>query len=652
MLIVASVLGCLSPALTVAACAAYKDPFVLPAERRAEADASRLRFAGESRSDHLARVAAFDGWRDAKRRGGAGAGYAFCRDRFLSPATLELAADMRRQFGKLLRDAGFLAEEKEGGESIFVGGEASSAGESSDVYSGKYDERAFASALDDPRAPHNANASDARVMRAAICAGMYPRVVSIRRKGRGGARAVFETIEDGAVDLHPGSVNARYGLRFPHDWLAYGEKVKTEKVYVRDSTCVPAVALLLFGGPLEIEGAEGEEEADDDSVNGDSVTNGGDSVNNGGVVKVLRGAYAFNADRRTLDLVRRLRDALDDVLRAKIERPRDERVGERGRWLARAVSALVADEEREREREREAASAAVRANGGGRFDDERSSRRGGGHSFFSRGAPGGSTREGPGAGARGGTGRVLAGAASCSRASRGASGAGSRGRRGRGGEGREERGRRWFWMVVQQLMEIDTRRTIIFRDERQVCCRRSSINFSAREYGDAQMMRTLRLLARSRPADGALARVSPLTPPGLPPSGVTPPSVSAAGASSSSASSRSRSAGAGAGSRGGGERAGGRGVGKGAARGGARGDESSIKPHARRGGAEGAVEPPREDGSRARRGGTGVDARVRSRARASRVRSRSRGGGGGGDGSGGRAPRARCARCPRRFRSA
>ena len=401
MLIVASVLGCLSPALTVAACAAYKDPFVLPAERRAEADASRLRFAGESRSDHLARVAAFDGWRDAKRRGGAGAGYAFCRDRFLSPATLELAADMRRQFGKLLRDAGFLlAEEKEGGESIFVGGESSSAGESSEYYSGKYDERAFASALDDPRAPHNANASDARVMRAAICAGMYPRVVSIRRKGRGGARAVFETIEDGAVDLHPGSVNARYGLRFPHDWLAYGEKVKTEKVYVRDSTCVPAVALLLFGGPLEIEGAEGEEEADDDSVNGDSVTNGGDSVNNGGVVKVLRGAYAFNADRRTLDLVRRLRDALDDVLRAKIERPRDERVGERGRWLARAVSALVADEEREREREREAASAAVRANG--RFDDETSSRRGGGHSFFSRGPPGGSTREGPGAGARGG----------------------------------------------------------------------------------------------------------------------------------------------------------------------------------------------------------------------------------------------------------
>ena len=142
------------------------------------------------------------------------------------------------------------------------------------------------------------------------------------------------------------------------------------------------------------------------------------------------------------------------------------------------------------------------------------------------------------------------------------------------------------------------------------------------------MMRTLRLLARSRPADGALARVSPLTPPGLPPSGVTPPSVSAAGASSSSASSRSRSAGAGAGSRGGGERAGGRGVGKGAARGGAREEESSIKPHARRGGAEGAVEPPREDGSRARRGGTGVDARVRWRARASRVRSRSRGGGG------------------------
>ena len=74
MLIVASVLGCLSPALTVAACAAYKDPFVLPAERRAEADASRLRFAGESRSGTslesppLRRVARREG------RGGAGPG--------------------------------------------------------------------------------------------------------------------------------------------------------------------------------------------------------------------------------------------------------------------------------------------------------------------------------------------------------------------------------------------------------------------------------------------------------------------------------------------------------------------------------------------------------------------------------------------------
>ena len=427
-------------------------------------------------------------------------------------------------------------------------------------------------------------------MRAAICAGMYPRVVSIRRKGRGGARAVFRDDRGRRRGPPPGQRQRASRAPLP-DWLAYGEKVKTEKVYVRDSTCVPAVALLLFGGPLEIEGAEGEEEADDDSVNGDSVTNGGDSVNNGGVVKVLRGAYAFNADRRTLDLVRRLRDALDDVLRAKIERPRDERVGERGRW-SRAPSQRSSPTRRGRGREGE---------GGGerRGAREREVRRRGVFAprrraffFFSRGPPGGSTREGPGAGARGGTGRVLAGAASCSRASRGASGAGSRGRRGRGGEAREERGRRWFWMVVQQLMEIDTRRT--------------NISYVVtRAYGDAQMMRTLRLLARSRPADGALARVSPLTPPGLPPSGVTPPSVSAAGASSSSASSRSRSAGAGAGSRGGGERAGGRGVGKGAARGGARGDESSIKPHARRGGAEGAVEPPREDGSRARRGGGG-----------------------------------------------
>jgi len=41
MLITAAALGCLSPALTIAAGMAYKDPFVLPIDKKGEADAVR-----------------------------------------------------------------------------------------------------------------------------------------------------------------------------------------------------------------------------------------------------------------------------------------------------------------------------------------------------------------------------------------------------------------------------------------------------------------------------------------------------------------------------------------------------------------------------------------------------------------------------------
>ena len=66
---------------------------------------------------------------------------------------------------------------------------------------------------------------------------MFPNLVCVRRRGK---RCEFKTHEDGKVDLHPSSVNARFGQTFPFSWLAYREKVKTTGVYIRDSTCVPA----------------------------------------------------------------------------------------------------------------------------------------------------------------------------------------------------------------------------------------------------------------------------------------------------------------------------------------------------------------------------------------------------------------------------
>ena len=45
------------------------------------------------------------------------------------------------------------------------------------------------------------------------------------------------------------SVNARYQT-IPYPWLVFGEKVKVNTVFIRDSTGVSDSILMLFGGAL------------------------------------------------------------------------------------------------------------------------------------------------------------------------------------------------------------------------------------------------------------------------------------------------------------------------------------------------------------------------------------------------------------------
>ena len=162
MLVTAATFGCLSPALTIAAGMAYKDPFVLPMDKKHQADAVRRRLAGDTYSDHIALVRAFEGWERARRDGGNREGWEYCRRNFLSGNTLELMSDMRRQFADLLHGIGFLPD--------------------------------GARSADRAGASHNRHAADVAMLRAVICAGMYPRLVSVRARGR---RNELKTHEDG-----------------------------------------------------------------------------------------------------------------------------------------------------------------------------------------------------------------------------------------------------------------------------------------------------------------------------------------------------------------------------------------------------------------------------------------------------------------------
>ncbi|CAH8382009.1 unnamed protein product [Eruca vesicaria subsp. sativa] len=206
MLLIGAIFQCVNPALTIASALAYRSPFVLPLNRKEEADEAKRYFAGDSCSDHIALVKAFEGYRDAKRGGNE---RDFCWENFLSPVTLKMMEDMRNQFLDLLSDIGF---------------------------------------VDKSRGPnaYNQYSQDMEMISAVLCAGLYPNVVQCKRRGK---RTAFYTKELGKVDIHPGSVNARVNL-FSLPYLVYSEKVKTTSVYIRDSTNISDYALLMFGGNL------------------------------------------------------------------------------------------------------------------------------------------------------------------------------------------------------------------------------------------------------------------------------------------------------------------------------------------------------------------------------------------------------------------
>lgn len=62
LLILGATFSCLQPALAVAACLTFKDPFDVPFEKEEEADRKKREFADNSRSDHWAFYMALKAW--------------------------------------------------------------------------------------------------------------------------------------------------------------------------------------------------------------------------------------------------------------------------------------------------------------------------------------------------------------------------------------------------------------------------------------------------------------------------------------------------------------------------------------------------------------------------------------------------------------
>ena len=100
---------------------------------------------------------------------------------------------------------------------------------------------------------YNVNADSIHCLRAVLCAGLYPNVV--RADESEGRKPRLEGAGGAAVSLHPSTANADLP-KLESRWLVYYEKVRTSKVFLRDSTMVTPYAILLFGGDIKVKHAQ------------------------------------------------------------------------------------------------------------------------------------------------------------------------------------------------------------------------------------------------------------------------------------------------------------------------------------------------------------------------------------------------------------
>ncbi|KAH0909866.1 hypothetical protein HID58_033187 [Brassica napus] len=115
----------------------------------------------------------------------------------------------------------------------------------------------------DQTQPFNMYSQQPEVVKAILCAGLYPNIAA-NDKGitetavnsltkQGNQTKSYSAWYDGRreVYIHPSSINSNFKA-FQYPFLVFLEKVETNKVYLRDTTIVSPFSILLFGGSINV----------------------------------------------------------------------------------------------------------------------------------------------------------------------------------------------------------------------------------------------------------------------------------------------------------------------------------------------------------------------------------------------------------------
>lgn len=277
MVLFGAMFSCLDPILSVAASLDFKDAFMIPLGKENQVDQMRRELSSGWMSDHLL---LYNALHQFEKRNGFNARQ-FCSKYFLSMSTLQQLQKMKVQFMEYLFETDF-------------------------VDTKNHKDKKF-----------NLNSNNVILVKAIICAGLYPNVGTISGKRRKFPR----TMAGYRVNWHPKSVLSKE-LHFPSPLFVYYLKLKSTSNFVHDATIVHPLPLVFFGDKYEY-----------------------DSTNS--LIGLADKQLCFKCSQKTNTIIKEIRDKLNWFLEYKVSNPGvvDWTSSKEEITVLRAVMELITNEE-------------------------------------------------------------------------------------------------------------------------------------------------------------------------------------------------------------------------------------------------------------------------------------------------------------------
>nr|XP_019046467.1 DEAH box polypeptide 36 [Kwoniella bestiolae CBS 10118]OCF25397.1 DEAH box polypeptide 36 [Kwoniella bestiolae CBS 10118] len=228
-LLVAAMMRCLDPALTIAATLNSKSPFVTPFGFESQAENAKKSFA-VGNSDFLTIANVFDSFRKASEN--PNFVRVFCKKNFVSLQNLQQIEELRQQLLAYLVDSSFVdatpEQRREVSQARFSRGVRTR----------------FVSVPSD----FNVNGADVNILGGALAAGLYPKLLSLDPSSGGGLKTI---INQQPVAIHPSSVNFKVPRSdFGTNYLAYFTIMQSKRLYAWETGPVDDKALALLCGDV------------------------------------------------------------------------------------------------------------------------------------------------------------------------------------------------------------------------------------------------------------------------------------------------------------------------------------------------------------------------------------------------------------------